>query len=129
KMMTTTAPELLLARLESLADPIRLRLLVLLEEQELSVFELAGIPQTPQSSVSRHLKPLADQGWIVSRSERTANLYRMTNGELPEASRRLWELSRQEITAWPQLAHDRLRLEQRLAERQPDARALFASMA
>lgn len=122
-------PETLLSRLESLADPIRLRLLVLLETNELSVSDLAGILQMPQSSVSRHLKPLAEQGWIVSRSERTANLYRMANGELPEAARRLWELSRQEITEWPQLAHDRLRLEQRLAERQPDARALFAGMA
>jgi len=122
-------PEPLLSRLESLADPIRLRLLVLLEENELSVSDLAGILQMPQSSVSRHLKPLAEQGWIVSRSERTANLYRMANGELPDAARKLWELSRQEITAWPQLAHDKLRLEQRLAERQPDARALFAGMA
>jgi ArsR family transcriptional regulator len=122
-------PEPLLSRLESLADPIRLRLLMLLEENELSVSDLAGILQMPQSSVSRHLKPLADQGWIVSRSERTANLYKMANGELPEAARRLWELSRGEITGWPQLAHDRLRLEQRLAERQPDARALFAGMA
>jgi SAM-dependent methyltransferase len=127
--MLTTQPEPLLARLESLADPIRLRLLVLLEDQELSVSDLAGILQTPQSSVSRHLKPLAEQGWIVSRSERTANLYRMANGELPEPARRLWELSRQEIAGWPQLAHDRLRLAQRLAERQPDARALFAGMA
>lgn len=129
EMNTITQPEPLLARLESLADPIRLRLLVLLEEQELSVSDLAGILQTPQSSVSRHLKPLAEQGWIVSRSERTANLYRMANGELPEPARRLWELSRQEISAWPQLAHDRLRLAQRLAERQPDTRALFAGMA
>jgi ubiquinone/menaquinone biosynthesis C-methylase UbiE len=122
-------PEPLLSRLESLADPIRLRLLMLLEQNELSVSDLAGILQTPQSSVSRHLKPLAEQGWIVSRSERTANLYRMANGELPEAARQLWELSRQEITGWAQLAHDRLRLDQRLAERQPDARALFAGMA
>ena len=122
-------PDSLLARLESLADPIRLRLLVLLEKSELSVSDLAGILQMPQSSVSRHLKPLAEQGWIVVRSERTANLYRMANGELPETAKKLWELSRQEITAWPQLAHDRLRLEQRLAERQPDARALFAGMA
>lgn len=122
-------PELLLSRLESLADPTRLRLLVLLEGQELSVSDLAGILQTPQSSVSRHLKPLAEQGWIVSRSERTANLYRMANGELPEAARRLWELSRGEIAGWPQLAHDALRLQQRLAERQPDSRALFAGMA
>ena len=55
----TLTPDSLLARLESLADPIRLRLLVLLEKNELSVSDLAGILQMPQSSVSRHLKPLA----------------------------------------------------------------------
>jgi ubiquinone/menaquinone biosynthesis C-methylase UbiE len=127
--VTETTPEALLARLESLGDAVRLRLLVLLEERELSVSDLSAILQMPQSSVSRHLKPLAEQGWIVARSERTANLYRMANGELPAAARQLWELSRGEIAAWPQLAHDRLRLEQRLAERQPDTRALFAGMA
>jgi SAM-dependent methyltransferase len=124
-----TAPDLLLSRLESLADPTRLRLLMLLEAQELSVSDLAGILQTPQSSVSRHLKPLVEQGWIVSRSERTANLYRMANGELSEAAHRLWELSRGEIAGWPQLDHDRLRLAQRMAERPGDSRSIFAGMA
>jgi len=128
-MNQVPGPDALLARLGSLADPLRLRLLALLERQELGVGELAGIVQQPQSSVSRHLKVLADQGWVVSRSARTANLYSMANGELPAEARALWELSRGEMEAWPALAHDRLRLERCLAERGDAGPGFFAGVA
>jgi len=118
-----------LARLGSLADPVRLRLLALLEENELGVGELAEIVQLPQSSVSRHLKQLAELGWVVARPERTANLYRMANGELSEGSRQLWELARGEIAGWNALRHDRLRLERRLRERRAGGDSFFAGVA
>ena len=54
-------PESLLAWMESLADQTRLRLLHLLERQELGVAEICEVLQLPQSTVSRHLKVLADQ--------------------------------------------------------------------
>jgi DNA-binding transcriptional ArsR family regulator len=133
KSLTTPPPESsvepLLARLGSLADPARLRLLALLERHELGVGELAGILQLPQSSVSRHLKVLAEQGWVVSRQERTANLYSLADGELAPGSRALWELARAEMASWPALAHDELRLERRLAERAGDARSFYAGVA
>lgn len=119
----------LLSRLGSLADPVRLRLLALLEGEELGVGELAEIVQLPQSSVSRHLKLLGEQGWVVSRSERTANFYRMANGELSEGAKRLWELTREELARWPALEHDRLRLRRRLAAREGDSRRFFAGVA
>jgi ArsR family transcriptional regulator len=119
----------LVERLASLADPARLRLLALVEERELGVSELAEILQLPQSTVSRHLKVLSDLGWVVARSERTANFYRMANGELPEGARELWRLSRAELDGWTELAHDRLRLERVLAARRSDARAFFAGVA
>ena len=118
-----------MARLESLADPARLRLLVLLDGEELGVGELAEIVQLPQSSVSRHLKVLSEQGWVVSRSQRTANIYTMANGELPAPARTLWAVTRGEIADWPALAHDRLRLERRLAERAEVGRGFFAGVA
>jgi ArsR family transcriptional regulator len=121
--------EPLLARLGALADPARLRLLALLERQELGVGELAEIVQLPQSSVSRHLKVLGEQGWIVSRSARTANLYRLANGELPEAARSLWQIARAEISGWSALEHDRLRLERRLAERDANGPGFYAGVA
>lgn len=130
--MQPTPPDPLLAHLAALADPARLRLLHLLAENELGVMELAEIVQMPQSSVSRHLKTLADQGWIASRSERTANLYTMANGrngDLAASARQLWQVARQQSAAWPALAQDRLRLDRRLAARQLDSRSFFAGVA
>ncbi len=118
-----------LARLDSLADPARLRLLALLDGEELGVGELAEIVQLPQSSVSRHLKVLLDQGWIVSRSERTANFYSMANDELPAPARALWAVTQGELEGWPALEHDRLRLDRRLAERAEGGRGFFAGVA
>lgn len=129
KRAPAPTPDPLLARLGALADPARLRLLALLEREELGVGELAEIVQLPQSSVSRHLKVLGEQGWVVSRSERTANLYSMANGELPAAARSLWEIARQDIAGWPTLEHDRLRLARRLAERTDGSRGFFAGVA
>jgi ArsR family transcriptional regulator len=129
---TAASPEPLLARLDSLADPARLRLLHLLSAEELAVSELAGILQMPQSSVSRHLKLLGEQGFVVARAERTANYYRMANGELPASSRCLWELAAAETASWPALEHDRLRLARTLAardEKSGDARAFYAGVA
>jgi ArsR family transcriptional regulator len=122
-------PQPLLSRLSALAEPVRLRLLALLESDELSVTELAEVLQLPQSTVSRHLKQLADEGWVVVRGERTANFHRMADGELPGGARRLWEIAREEIAAWSALAHDRLRLERVLAERRRGGNAFFAGVA
>ena len=123
------SPDLLLARFSSLADPARLRMLHLLEQQELAVSELADILQMPQSSVSRHLKLLAGEGWLVSRGAGTANFYSMANGELPESSRQLWQLAAGETREWPALAHDRLRLARCLAGRPGEGRDFFAGVA
>jgi SAM-dependent methyltransferase len=121
-------PEGLLSRVGALADPVRLRLLALLEERELAVSELAEILQLPQSTVSRHLRVLVESGWLAARSERTANLYRMLDGDLPQASRRLWEVARSEIEGWPALGQDRVRLEHRL-DRRREAAGFYAGVA
>ena len=60
--------------LASLSDTTRSRILLLLDRQELTVSELCSILQLPQSTVSRHLKGLADSGWITARAEGTSNL-------------------------------------------------------
>ena len=54
---------------QALADPSRLRLLMLLREMELSVGELAQVLGQSQPRVSRHLKILADAGLINRRKE------------------------------------------------------------
>jgi ArsR family transcriptional regulator len=121
-------PDALLAWMEVLADPTRLRLLRLLERHELGVAELCHVLQLPQSTVSRHLKVLGDQGWIRGRSKGTANLYRMTLDASDPAARRLWLLSREQTEGWATVQQDQLRLGRLLAERQP-SNAFFAGAA
>src|SRR5437868_11453578 len=74
----------------SLAEPTRARALRLLDGRELTVADLCAVLQAPQSTVSRHLKVLADDGWISARAEGTSRLYRMVPSKLDPAARRLW---------------------------------------
>ena len=122
-------PETLLAWMECLADATRLRLLRLLERHELGVVELCDILQLPQSTVSRHLKVLADQRWARSRREGTTRLYRMILDELDAPARRLWLLAREQTEGWATLRQDELRLTRRLREREGDSQAFFAGAA
>src|ERR1051326_2088007 len=88
-------------RLGALADPIRGRLLLALERQELSVREIQTVLQLPQSTVSRHLKVLADLGLVATRSEGTSNWYRMPGREQEPAMRRLWLAGREAVAGSP----------------------------
>lgn len=119
--------EALIGWLAGLSDPTRLRLLRLLERHELGVAELCAVLQLPQSTVSRHLKVLGDQGWLRGRSLGTTRLYRMTTVE--NGAKRLWLLAREQTAAWPTVEQDQLRLARALAERQPAAQAFFAGAA
>lgn len=56
-------------RFQALADPTRLRILMLLRLMELSVGELAQVLGQSQPRVSRHLKVLADAGVLERRKE------------------------------------------------------------
>lgn len=121
-------PAALLGLMGSLADPTRLRLLRLLERHELQVQELCHVVQLPQSTVSRHLKLLSDQGWVTSRPRGATRLYRMAEDPDPGA-RRLWLLAREQMNGWATARQDQLRLARRLAERQPGTQAFFAGAA
>jgi ubiquinone/menaquinone biosynthesis C-methylase UbiE len=65
--VTTALP--LADRFQALADPTRLRIVVLLRLVELSVGELAQVLGQSQPRVSRHLKILADAGVLERRKE------------------------------------------------------------
>src|SRR5262249_24346356 len=58
-----------------LSDPIRVRMLAVLDGNELTVSELCDVVQLPQSTVSRHLKTLADGEWVNSRRDGTSRFY------------------------------------------------------
>src|SRR5437763_9472703 len=113
------SPTALMRWMGALADQTRLRLLRLLERHELGVAEMCDVLQLPQSTVSRHLKVLADEGWVRSRSQGTTNLYRMDLDGAEAAARRLWTLAREQTDGWATLAQDQLRLGQVLAQRPP----------
>ncbi len=118
----------LLRSLTTLSDMARLRLLRLIEKEELGVGELARILQLPQSTVSRHLKLLHDGGWVAKRSEGTASLYRMDPSWLNDADRDLWSLVRDRLGPSPTLEQDDHRMAEVLAERPTDGRTFFGRL-
>ena len=61
---------------KALGDEARLRILRAVEIAELSVAEIVDALKMPQSSVSRHLKPLRDSGLLETRREGTSVYYR-----------------------------------------------------
>ena len=89
---------MLLEQLPILSDAIRARLLALLDRQELTVGELCEVLQLPQSTVSRHLKTLADAGWVTSRRDGTSRFYAVAHDELGGAARKLWLLVRDDVS-------------------------------
>jgi ArsR family transcriptional regulator len=117
----------LTARLQALADPTRNRLLLLLERQELAVTELCDVLQLPQSTVSRHLKLLADDGWVASRADGASRFYSMA--ELDPGARRLWQVVREQVAPTPPAARDAERLKGALAERRARSEEFFATSA
>ena len=126
--MNGRAPAIL-DHLASLADTTRSRILLLLDRHELTVSELCGIVQLPQSTVSRHLKALGDSGWVASRAEGTSNLYTMTRDDLDAAARRLWALVREQVGSSPAAAQDQRRMQAALAERRTKSQEFFSSSA
>src|SRR6202163_327390 len=102
----TAASPAILDHLSALADTTRSRILLLLDRHELTVGELCGILQLPQSTVSRHLKALADSGWIAARAEGTSNLYTMRRDELDAPARKLWLLVREQVGPSPAASQD-----------------------
>jgi ArsR family transcriptional regulator len=121
-------------RLAALSDPVRLRLMRLLEREELSVGEIARVLQLPQSTVSRHLKVLADTSsgdgsWLVKRADGTAGLYRLVLDDLPVGHRALWLTVRDQLEETADLAEDARRLQAILDERRTDTKAFFGRVA
>src|SRR6478735_3031199 len=94
----------LLDSFSALADSTRCRMLLVLERHELTVSELCVVVQLPQSTVSRHLKLLADAGLVTSRRDGTSRYYLLAldRGRLPSSEgspkqteqSELWRLAR-----------------------------------
>lgn len=121
-----TARPAILDHAAQLAEPIRCRLLQLLDRHELTVGELCSVVQLPQSTVSRHLKVLGDGGWLAVRRDGTSNLYRRDH-RLNGTATELWGLIRSEMSDTADSRQDRRRLEAVLRERRARSKEFFAS--
>jgi SAM-dependent methyltransferase len=114
-----------LARLSALGDLTRLRLLRLLERQELGVGELARATRLPQSTVSRHLKILFEAAFVAKRNEGTTTLYVVPKDGVDAEARAVWALTRERLGTSPEFDEDDARLNEVLAERRMDSRTFF----
>ncbi len=83
--------------LQLFAEPTRVRLLALLEREELSVAELVGITELAQSSVSTHLGKLRDAGLLRDRRVGASTLYALNEGNMPPGAKQVWSLVRGEV--------------------------------
>ena len=114
-----------LSRLGTLGDLTRLRMLRLLERQELGVGELARAIRLPQSTVSRHLKMLFEAELVQKRSEGTTTLYLVPKDGVDGDAAAIWALTRSRLGASPEFDEDDARLAEVLAERRTDSRSFF----
>ncbi len=117
----------IIEHMAALADPTRCRVLRLLDRQELTVSELCTVLQLPQSTVSRHLKTLGDDGWVASHRNGTSRLYAIASEALDEEARGLWSLIRDRVSNGAAAEHDDRRLKAVLASRRTKSQAFFSS--
>jgi ArsR family transcriptional regulator len=115
--------------LTALSDATRSRMLLVLERNELTVGEICAVMQLPQSTVSRHLKTLSDAGWVTSRREGTSRFYALALDDRDQATRRLWTLLRDQVSATSGADQDARRLRGVLARRQTASQEFFSSAA
>ena len=119
----------ILDHMSALADPTRCRILLLLERHELTVSEMCAVLRLPQSSVSRHLKTLADDDWVASRRDGTSRFYSMPLDDLDSGASRLWPLIREQVATTATAGQDEQRLHDVLARRRAISEEFFASAA
>ena len=104
-------------------------MLLLLEKHELTVSELCAVLQMPQSSVSRHLKTLADDHWVASRRDGTSRFYSMPVDDLDTAARKLWPIIREQFASTAASGQDDRRLRGVLTRRRAKSEEFFATAA
>ena len=116
--------------LRLLADPTRLRLLLLLEQEELSVAELQDVLGMGQSRISSHLAQLKRAGVVEDRRAGKNVYYGLTTGQKLDSQRaKVSELTRALAREMPETQRDRTALKVVLRKRQDKAREYFDQLA
>src|SRR5688500_6628556 len=117
-----------LKSLRALADPTRLRLMALLEQEELSVNELQEITRLGQSRISTHLGQLQEAGLVQSRREGKRTFYRL-NGKSGAAAAALAKLAVAGGKEMPEYSEDGVNLKRTIALRKEQAQIYFNQIA
>jgi ubiquinone/menaquinone biosynthesis C-methylase UbiE/DNA-binding transcriptional ArsR family regulator len=112
--------------LRAAADPNRLRILLLLREEELSVAELQEILVMGQSTISTHLSQLKRAGLVEDRRTGKSNLYRLSAPGSGEVVDEMLGQARREIA---ETAGDQATMRRVVKKRQDKMRSFFDSMA
>ena len=112
--------------LKVVAEPNRLRILLLLRAEELSVAELQEILTMGQSTISTHLSQLKNAGLVEDRRTGKSSLYRLTTSGGGSVLDQLLDRAKSEI---PEAAADRLAMRGVLKKRQDKMRSFFDSVA
>jgi len=117
-----------LKSLRALSDPTRLRIVALLERDELSVNELQEITRLGQSRISTHLGLLQDAELVQSRREGKRTFYRL-NHDAAGAVREFIQLAIRGAKELPEHAGDQINLKRILGRRREQAQVFFNQVA
>jgi len=114
--------------LKALSDPTRLRIIALLDKDELSVNELQEITRMGQSRISTHLGLLQDSGLVQSRRDGKRTFYKLNLNE-NGASKEFVELATRGARELPEQSSDQINLKRILNRRREQAQVYFNQVA
>lgn len=117
-----------LKSLRALSDPTRLRIVALLERDELSVAELQEITRLGQSRISTHLGLLADCALVKSRRDGKRTFYKL-NPQADSVASEFIQLAIRGAKELPEQAHDQINLKRVLTRRKEQAQVYFNQVA
>lgn len=114
--------------LRALSDPTRLRIVSLLDKEELSVNELQEITRMGQSRISTHLGLLQDAGLVVSRREGKRTFYKL-NRESNHGVQEFIGLAARGAKELDEHSGDQINLKRILARRKQQEQVYFNQVA
>jgi ubiquinone/menaquinone biosynthesis C-methylase UbiE len=114
--------------LKALADPLRLRVLAAVAEEELTVGEVQEVVASAQSAVSRNLAILREAGFVQDRKEGTS-VYFSVRQNMPEPAGELFKSLQSRLAEIPEVKEDQARLEECRHRRLQRSQGYFESVA
>jgi ArsR family transcriptional regulator len=117
-----------LKSLRALSDPTRLRIIALLERDELSVNELQEITRMGQSRISTHLGLLQDAGLVQSRRDGKRTFYKL-QAQAEGLALEFIQLAIRGATELPERTADQINAKRILGRRNEQAQVYFNQVA